>query len=386
MAITILEAFCVISVTQLSMIVYSRILPNNSFIEFLFFCIPQYLVFRYLKSAYLVYIALFAALLIFPKKHQRSYPKHKSSIDRIRMMIISIVSLIIYSANFKFYDSSRYGKSMGFEFLLMDIGVGSFVYNAGLVSYKANTRKKLINVLKCCFFGTLRLLSIILMKLNVKNEEFGHHLNFFYILAILNFISIFINVKNGFFIGIGLLIFHQGLLSLFLQEMLLKNQRNTFLSSNLEGISFIIPELGIYLICQEIGRILLETKTLKRITVYNCISVLLFSISWQYQEISRRLHNLPFTLIIVIINTTQLIAFEYLNKEYQLGNFEIAQFASKNMLFMLILSNILIPVSKYLGVFETENMLSIGFRTICFLFIVYYLPYIVKKGYSHFKA
>ena len=91
----------------------------------------------------------------------------------------------------------------------MDIGVGSFVYNAGLVSYKMSTKKKLNNALKCFLLGTARLLSILLMKLSVKDEEFGCHLNFFYILAILNLVSIFVKFReNQALIGCSLIFFH----------------------------------------------------------------------------------------------------------------------------------------------------------------------------------
>ena len=107
MALSVLEVFMLTSITQLSMVVYSRILPENPFIEFLFFSIPQYLVFRYLRYAYITYIALFIVLLVFPKKHQNAYAKHTCPIDRLRMLIISLVSLAIFSADFKFYDSSK---------------------------------------------------------------------------------------------------------------------------------------------------------------------------------------------------------------------------------------------------------------------------------------
>jgi len=382
MALSILEAFTVISITQLSMVVYSRILPENPFLEFLLFSVPQYLVFRYLKYAYLIYTVLFMALLVFPKKRQHAYSKHTCPIDRLRMLIISLVSLAIYSANFKFYDSDRYGKSMEYGLLLMDIGVGSFVYNAGLVSCKMSTRKKLINALKCLVFGAGRQMSIILMGLSVKDAEFGHHLNFFYILAILNLISIFVRLeKNQAFFGCLLIFFHQILLQTFLEDMIFNNQRENMIMMNLEGISYIIPEFGIYLISQEIGKIFIERKNLNRIVKYNIGFIVIFAVSVFKFEISRRIHNIPFSLFVIILNTSQLIACEYLNNEHQLGFFRIAHFASKNMLFMLLFSNLLIPISKSLGIFEADNLIEIGLKTLGYLFIVYFVPYMVNRTY-----
>ena len=139
---------------------------------------------------------------------------------------------------------------------------------------------------------------------------------------------------------------------------------------NLEGISYIIPEFGIYVISQEISKAFMEHKNLKNVFKWNLGFIVMFVLSQSKLEISRRLHNLSFSLFIVILNTSQLVVYEHLNREHQLGSFHIVHFASKNMLFLLLFSNILIPILKYLGVFKTDSLVEIGFKTFGYLFIV----------------
>lgn len=355
------------------MLVYSRICPANTFLEFLFYSIPQYLALRFIEKAYLLYLALIAMLLIVPRKYHHSYATHTDPIDRARMTISFLVCLAIFAADFKNYDSSRFGKSMDCEFRLMDVGVGSFVFNSGLVSFKASTRKKLVNSGKCFFFGMCRFLSKVLLKVDVREAEFGKHFNFFIDLALLNLISVFATPRFPFVCGLIVIFWHQIALSLGLEAKILSNDRKNFFTANLEGIVFLIPQFGMYLMSQEIGRLVVVEKSMRKVVACFAITVALFCGIHFYEPVARRLHNAPFCLLMHAAHTAIIIIFDFFNVHFKLGELKISKFGSKNMLNTLIISNMLIPAARYVGLFEESSDIKIAIKIQIYLFTIFYL-------------
>ncbi|ELA41907.1 uncharacterized protein VICG_01091 [Vittaforma corneae ATCC 50505] len=378
MPLTLFEFAEIIGVPQISMLVYSRICPANTFLEFLFYSVPQYLVLRFIERAYLVYLALITVLLVVPTKYHRTYTTHTDPIDRMRMTISFLVCLAIFAADFKNYDSGRFGKSMNCEFRLMDVGAGSFVFNSGLVSFKASRQKKLINSGKCFFFGICRLLSKILLRVDIKEAEFGKHFNFFIDLALLNLISIFVNPQFPYVSGLVLIFWYQIALFLGLEAKILNNDRKNFFTANLEGIVFLVPQFGTYLMSQEIGKSVVMDKSMKKVVMYFMASVALFCGTYFYEPVARRLHNAPYCLLMHVSHTAIIICFDFLNIHFKIGELKVSTFGSKNMLNILIISNVLVQAARYIGYFEESSDIKVAIKIQIYLFIIFYLIFKIQ--------
>lgn len=382
MSLSIKELFIITSVSHLSMILYSKIPFKNDFIEFLLYALPQLIVFSYPEKYYYIYIFLIIIIVFLPKSNCESL-ENTNLIDRLRMQIMFLVSIAIYSADFWNYNSEKMGKGMNYGLKMMDIGVGCFVYNAGLLSSYSTNSKKFCSSIKCLLFGIIRYISKAYFNIYVSDAEFGVHLNFFIILAILNLLSIIFNTKYGNIIGLIFLLVHQLMLYLFLNEWILKNERKSFFMSNLEGFSYILPELGIYLISKEIG-MLIKDKNYKKLVLTNLFYIILFTTSFLFEDITRRLHNLSFCLIIIVLLTTNIILYEFLDNFYFLPKLNISYFASRNLLLILILSNILIVFSNYFEIFKEKSEIKINLWTIFYLMLIYYIPLKIKEIYEQY--
>lgn len=378
MSLSILDFLQIITIPHLSTLFYSKLCPKHPILEFLLYSVPQYLVVMFLDKAYLVFISLLVPIIVIPGRFHYKYEKSTDPIDRSRMLIIFLVMLAIFAADFKGYDSSKLGKSMDLNFRLMDVGVGSFVYNAGLVSYKAKNSKKMVNFLKCFIFGTARFLSKIFLKIDVREAEFGRHLNFFYDLGFLNLITMFFKPKNPFFTGVFILLMYQGALSLGLDEVILNNRRENIFMANLEGILFLIPQLSIIFMSQSFGRSMIEKKRLDA-TKDLMYGLLVFLVSYCFQPIARRLHNMPFCSLMFASNAFVAILFDFCNMKFGVCELSITKFGSKNMLNILIIGNLMIVLVGRLSIFKTESTVGKIGWTQLYLFILFYLYYLIDK-------
>lgn len=383
--LTEVELFLITGITQVSTVLYAKVLPNNYVTELLVYSLVQYFAVLFLKHILYGYLALTVALLLVPEKHREDCGEDPSPIDRVRCMIIFLVSIAIFASDFQFYGGEKLGKSMGYGLRLMDIGVGSFVFNAGLVSTRASRKKKLNGAMKAGALGIIRLVSKYLLKLDVKEAEFGRHLNFFFNLGVLNIISMLISPKHGFIFGLLLVISHEIFLKMHLENLIMNNSRENLIMENLEGISFLVPQFGVYLIASEIGRDLMEDGLKRKTIIHWCIALVIY-IPCRALGIlsSRRLHNIVFCLVIVLLHYTHLILFTIIGKKYHLKTLGFQKFASRNMFLMLILSNLLVLLAKIMGVFEIKNQVLGHLICISYLWIVYCIPSMARQQLKRF--
>lgn len=379
MPLKIHELAQIIGITQLSMAIYSKFCPQNTFLELLFYIIPQYFILRFINEAYILFLIFSLILILVPKKFHKNYEAHTDPIDRVRMCILFLVCLVIFLADFRFYNSDKYGKSMDCEFRLMDVGVGSFVFNSGLLSFKSNNVKKFTNFLKCFFFGTCRLYSKMVMLADVKEAEFGRHLNFFYCLSLLNLISIVIKPPFPFIVGLILIFSYQIALFLGLEEIILNNQRETFIKANLEGIIFIIPQFGLYLMSQETGKLLIYNKSTKKVGLYVIITMILFIGIYYFEPVARRLHNAPFCLVMFLMHTCFILVSDVFNNYLQICELKITKFGSKNLLNIFLVANLMVPISKRFGYFRADHIAIVDLKMLIYLTSLFYIPLKISK-------
>ncbi|AFN83622.1 hypothetical protein EROM_090040 [Encephalitozoon romaleae SJ-2008] len=404
------ELFGITSITHLSILIYHLVFPRYALFEFLFSIIPLYLTIAFPNHLHLIYASFFAVFVmcfLFTKIQkwgpwmptpvwpasiidnpsssvklsisvvQDDEPYASVAIDRVRLLIMGCVAITIFISDFSFYEGSKLGKSMGNGLKLMDVGVGSFVYNAGFFSTKATPRRKVQNVLSSLFFGILRYLSKKLLDLGVSDTEFGVHLNFFLILGILNLASLFINTQIDFLIGFAMCLLHEILLKFFgLEELIYTTKRLNIITANIEGIAFILPQMGMFLMASGISKALFKKKNPGIIVLYNIFFVTILLGTRMYSMSCRRIHNLYFCMVIMLLHTTQGIACGASNKIFKIRDLKIHRFTSKYLLFILIWSNLLVGINKlFLNPATMPNYLAHGF-CIAYLAVVFYLPYI----------
>lgn len=310
MGLLVRELFIITLIPHLSMLLYSRLPVKGMFVEFICYSVPQLLVVSHIYLYLYVYFFLIFLIILFSigrskdttqmfsdgritiknsniidyieqtngankilsndkdniKKSsivenidrskdttqmlsdKRTTIKNSNIIDRLRIHIMFLVSIAIFLSDFFNYNSDKMGKGMEYGLKLMDIGVGCFVFNIGLISSKLTKKKKISGIIKSLVFGAIRYISKIYFGVAVSEAEFGKHFNFFFILAILNFLSLFINISNGHIIGLCCIAVHQIALKYFLAELIFHNKRETIFMANLEGIVYVLPQFGVFLI------------------------------------------------------------------------------------------------------------------------------------------
>lgn len=264
------------------------------------------------------------------------------------MMIITCLSIL--AVDFKVFPR-RYAKVETWGTSLMDLGVGSFVFSAGVVSARSLIRDRirgkisstgsrfLVSVkhsLPLLVLGLIRLYGVKSMDLAEHITEFGVHWNFYFTLALLPPSMAVVqflppNTPTLALIALALGSLYQILLEFTsLKAFIISAPRTDLISQNREGIFSFLGYLAIFVAGQSIGLDILPRGTgqshtrataiaarrslLKRLACYSISFILLTAlvISFRYGfnlTISRRLANLPYVLWVSAFNCAQITLF-----------------------------------------------------------------------------
>lgn len=314
----------------------------------------------------LVLPAIILLCISLPKKSQPKVPSNSPPGDGVSanldplparpfitayrggMMIITCLSIL--AVDFKVFPR-RFAKVETWGTSLMDLGVGSFVFSAGVVSARSIIRDRLAgntgsigsrllistrHSLPLLLLGLIRMYAVKGMDLAEHTTEFGVHWNFFFTLALLppsmalvqflpptTFKLALISLTLGFTYQMFL-----GYTSL--KAYILTAPRTDFISQNREGIFSFLGYLAIFVAGQSIGLDILSRASgssqtraaavaarrnlLKRLVSYSVALSLLTALitSFRYgfnQRISRRLANLPYVLWVSAFNCAQITLF-----------------------------------------------------------------------------
>lgn len=307
-------------------------------------------------------IVLFIAL---PKKSQYMVPGNPPSRDGVRanldplpvrpfitayrgsMMIITCLSIL--AVDFKIFPR-RFAKVETWGTSLMDLGVGSFVFSAGVVSARPIIRDRLAgntssigsrflmstrHSLSLILLGLIRMYGVRGMDLAEHTTEFGVHWNFFFTLALLPPSMALVQFLPPTKLALALisLVFgstYQIFLGLTrLEAYILTAPRINFVSQNREGIFSFLGYLAIFVAGQSIGfdvlsrasggsdraaAITARRNLLKRLVSYavalSLLTALLSSFRYGFGlRISRRLANFPYVLWVSAFNCSQITLF-----------------------------------------------------------------------------
>ncbi|KAG9245493.1 GWT1-domain-containing protein [Calycina marina] len=270
----------------------------------------------------------------------------KSFLTTYRGTMLAVTCIAILAVDFKIFPR-RFAKVENWGTSLMDVGVGSFVFSAGVVAARPILREQLDgkttrlgmrlyrsirHSLPLLILGFIRLYTVKGLDYAEHVTEYGVHWNFFFTLGFLPpFLAVFQSAFQylpsyaglAMFLGIA---YQIALEKTRLKAFILTAPRTDLISQNREGISSFFGYLAIFLIGQSTGLYILPrnisngtgNQARKRLLLtlgsWSLVWILSFAISISLNygfnwAVSRRLANLPYILWIAAFNTTQLSIF-----------------------------------------------------------------------------
>jgi len=257
-------------------------------------------------------------------------------VTNYRASMLFITVLCILAVDFPVFPR-RFAKAETFGFGLMDIGVGSFVFSAGLLSSEARKGQEAVSKnrighfltsLKSCvpllLLGGLRYLSVQGTGYHVHVSEFGLHWNFFFTLAVTKIFSSIIyttgfGVDWSWFLALGVGVSHEIGLSVGLGKWILDEGprgQGDLVEANREGLVSSIGFLAIHLAGVAWGATIFKpkstmkdyTKEAKSLTIWSLVmwASLYYSTESLSMPPSRRLANWPYFTWMVAYNSSLL--------------------------------------------------------------------------------
>ncbi|KAL2060108.1 hypothetical protein VTL71DRAFT_9930 [Oculimacula yallundae] len=270
----------------------------------------------------------------------------KVFVTTYRGAMIVVTCIAILAVDFRIFPR-RFAKVENWGTSLMDLGVGSFVFSAGIVAARPILKAQLAgkklaplgerlsqslrHSMPLIVLGLIRLYTVKGLDYAEHVTEYGVHWNFFFTMGFLPpcvalFQSAFEYVPSYAGLAVALGAAYQAALELTdLKAFVLTAPRTNLFDKNREGIFSFFGYLAIFLAGQELGLLALprgEGKTggeqrkrlLLKMGAWSVGWIVLFWISTNYSyglslAVSRRLANLPYFLWVAAFNTTQLTAF-----------------------------------------------------------------------------
>lgn len=272
----------------------------------------------------------------------------KPFLTTYRGVMMIITCLAILAVDFKTFPR-KFAKVENWGTSLMDLGVGSFVFSAGVVGARPILKERVTgrrttlgtrlytsirHALPLLALGVIRLVSVKGLEYAEHTAEYGVHWNFFFTLGFLPpFVAIFHSLFNLLPSFEVLAVLLAGIYELVLNYTSLKGfiltaPRVDLFSQNREGIFSFIGYLAIFLAGQGTGTIVIPRNLLRNAPSGSWIqrrklleNLAYTSLAWgagyvictEYYglnlAVSRRLANLPYLMFVAAFNCLQLTAF-----------------------------------------------------------------------------
>jgi phosphatidylinositol glycan class W len=272
----------------------------------------------------------------------------KPFLTNYRGNMLVVTCICILAVDFRLFPR-RFAKVETWGTSLMDMGVGSFVFSAGIVASRPVLKERaegtttplatrlarsLRHSLPLLALGFVRLLSVKGLDYAEHVTEYGVHWNFFFTLGLLPpFVVLFQSALKlvPSYAGLALLlgVLYQVVLeSTALKAYILAAPRTDLLSMNREGVFSFWGYLAIFLAGQDTGMLVLPRNPTIRgfagrskrfalllsLTAWSLVWTALYFFCTDYAygaglTVSRRLANLPYMLWVVASNSTLVLAF-----------------------------------------------------------------------------
>jgi phosphatidylinositol glycan class W len=327
----------------------------------------------------------------------------KPFLTAYRGSMMVITCLAILAVDFRIFPR-RFAKVETWGTSLMDVGVGSFVFSAGMVAARpvlkekiSGKRKSLASRLHASLrhslplfvLGFIRLYSVKGLDYQEHVTEYGVHWNFFFTLALLPpfvalFESAFYFVPSFAVMAVVVGICYEVLLEFTsIKAFILTAPRTDLLSKNREGVFSFVGYLAIFLLGQATGMYAIPRRIANRADLppalkgisqrqlllavlagWTCIWSLLYTITTSYQfglslTASRRLANLPYILWIAAFNCGQLTAYCAVEETFFPGSGKSTERSEEKAAYDFATSRVLAAYNgNGLAIFLLANLLT----------------------------
>lgn len=313
------------------------------------------------------------------------------------MLVVTCIAIL--AVDFKIFPR-RFAKVENWGTSLMDLGVGSFVFSAGVVAARPILKERLSgnakglgtrlynsgrHSLPLLILGLIRLYSVKGLDYAEHVTEYGVHWNFFFTLAFLPpFVALF---QSAFqlipsFAALSLLlgsVYQAALEFTDLKAYILTGPRTDIISKNREGIFSFFGYLAIFLAGQATGMYVIprsvsatepvhgfgqRKRLLATLAVWSSVWILLYQLASNYTlglglTVSRRLANLPYFLWVAAFNCTQITAFCAIETFFFPGVHQAADKDGETLNYNLATSKVLAAYNRNgLAIFLIANLLT----------------------------
>jgi phosphatidylinositol glycan class W len=323
----------------------------------------------------------------------------KPFLTTYRGSMMVITCLAILAVDFKIFPR-RFAKVENWGTSLMDVGVGSFVFSAGLVAARPALKEQLAgkpkslstrlyesfrHALPLLVLGFVRLYSVKGLDYAEHVTEYGVHWNFFFTLALLPpFVAFFqfafqlIPSFAALAIALGIL-YQIALECTSLKAFILAAPRLNLFSKNREGIFSFFGYLAIFLAGEATGMYVIprrvelpgslgslsqRKKLLVALTAWSFIWSLLYAFASSYTfglglAVSRRLANLPYFLWISAFNCCQITAFYAVESIFFSSSSQVTTRTEEKQNYNFATSKVLAAFNRNgLAIFLIANLLT----------------------------
>ncbi|EJP69429.1 hypothetical protein ACQRIT_002737 [Beauveria bassiana] len=313
------------------------------------------------------------------------------------MQIITYVAIL--AVDFRLFPR-RFAKVETWGTSLMDLGVGSYVFTAGVVAArpvlkeKASGRtlspftrllKSLRHSVPLLTLGFIRFLTVKGLEYAEHTTEYGVHWNFFFTLGFLPpFVALFQEILRFIPSYAALSMLVSGLYELALNKTQLKAYiltapRVDLISMNREGIFSFLGYLAIFLAGQDLGLFVLPRKVnprsdaragvqrntlLMTMAVWAGIWVLLYNLSTSISyglglTVSRRMANLPYVLWVAAFNSVFVLGYCLVDTMFFPAFYNATDKKSEKAAYEFATSKLMRAFNRNgLGLFLVANLLT----------------------------
>lgn len=322
----------------------------------------------------------------------------KPFLTTYRGCMLVVTCIAILAVDFRIFPR-RFAKVENWGTSLMDIGVGAFVFSAGVVGARPFLKDKISGkklTLASRLYGSIRhsiplmILGLVRMY-SVKGldyaehvTEYGVHWNFFFTLGLLPpFVAIFQSaykvIPSFAALAVLLGISYQAALDLTgLKAFILTAPRTDLLSKNREGIFSFFGYLAIFLAGQATGMYVLPRRVstggpsgfaqrkrlLLTLAAWSMGWTILYQAATNYEyglglAVSRRLANLPYFLWVSAFNCSQITVFCAIETLFFPGSSQATSKQDEKKVYNFATSKVLIAFNRNgLAVFLVANLLT----------------------------
>mgnify|MGYP003816181013 CR=1 FL=1 len=310
---------------------------------------------------------------------------------RGNMMVVTCICIL--AVDFRLFPR-RFAKVETWGTSLMDMGVGSFVFSAGVVASRAVLKERaegkttplvtrlassLRHSLPLLALGVIRLISVKGVDYAEHVTEYGVHWNFFFTLGLLPpFVALlqsalkYVPSYAGLAVLLGVL-YQVVLESTGLKAYILISSRTNLLSMNREGIFSFWGYLAIFLAGQDVGMLVLPRNLgpgSKRTTLWLKLGAwslgwfILYFLCTDYKygaglTVSRRMANLPYILWVVAFNSVLVLAFAVVDTIFFPAFYKATDSKAEKEAFETATSRVLRAYNRNgLAVFLVANLLT----------------------------